>query len=67
MGKRTNTAILRLIAKETERQLQQAMLSFLRYGKGYAWVLELQLRYAAYNCMVQAELHRGAGRRALAA
>jgi hypothetical protein len=67
MGEETNTALLRLIEKKTERQLQRAMLGFLRYGKGYAWVLELQLRYAAYNGMVQAELNRGAGRRALAA
>ena len=67
MGNDINSAIVRLIAKETGRQLQQAMLDFLRYGKGYAWVLELQLRYAAYNGMVQAALHRGADRRVLAA
>ena len=67
MEKGTSSAILRHIAKKTERQLQQAMLDFMRYGKGYAWVLELQLRYAAYVGMVQAELHRGADRRALAA
>ena len=67
MGKGNNSAIVRLIAKETERQLRQAMLDFMRYGKGYAWVLELQLRYAAYNGMIQAALHRGSDRRALAA
>jgi hypothetical protein len=67
MGKETNGAMVRLIARETERRLQEAMLDFMRYGKGYAWVLELQLRYAAYVGMVQAELYRGADRRALAA
>ena len=67
MGKGTNSVIVRLISKETERQLKQAMLDFMRYGNGYAWVLELQLRYAAYIGMVQAELHLGADRRAMAA